>query len=111
MLLESLAPLYPPRAIVLWAVSLLYLFGGAYIRVRYPFLHYSVSLAMILVGGALFVAANSRVFFPQGFGFVGVSLLSIILIVAWVCGMWSIKIQVDLLDEFRELRDRIEDLE
>lgn len=92
---------------LLWSVSVLYIASALYFRVRYPWLHISMSLALFWVGATAFVAANTHVFYgfftPVGtqVGMVGG------LVLAWVFAVWAIHVQISVLTRIRESTDDV----
>lgn len=102
MLHEEFIQYYPPHRVILFAVSMLYLSGAVYIRMRYPKLHYSITLAILSVGGALFIAANSIVLFGRVAELPGRLFMSLLFTLGLLFGVWSVKVQVEALEYLRK---------
>lgn len=99
MLHEPLSSLYPPERLVWFVVSILYLSSAVYIRVKYRWLHQSITLALFFAGSALFVAANVNLLFPPptySTLFYRMVIASFF-VIAWVFSLWAIKTQVETI--------------
>lgn len=92
----------PNPRLFLAIISALYIGVAIWVRMFYPWFHYSVTLGLVAMGSALFFLANIQVFFGVVGGPFGTAVILGLFTAALVCAVWSIRVQVALVTKYRE---------
>lgn len=87
---------------ILALISMAYIGTAVYIRTVYPWMHYSSTGGFLSMGTALFLLANTTVFFGHVGRGVGSAIILGLFVLTLVFAVWSIRLQVAYVDRLRD---------